>query len=86
MSRNFITPIADEGMYVLDTGSWRNFRPVMDKKKCHDCGICFTFCPVNAISRADGRFEINLTYCKGCAICARECPRDAINMITEGDK
>lgn len=32
--RLHITPIGDDGMYVLDTASWRVFRPVMNKEKC----------------------------------------------------
>ena len=31
--RLHITPIGDDGMYILDTASWRVFRPVMDKEK-----------------------------------------------------
>ena len=48
--RLHITPIGDEGMYILDTASWRVYRPVMDKEKCIDCGMCLAFCPVNAVA------------------------------------
>jgi 2-oxoacid:acceptor oxidoreductase delta subunit (pyruvate/2-ketoisovalerate family) len=27
------------------TGSWRNMRPVVDKKKCIGCGTCVKYCP-----------------------------------------
>ena len=30
----YITPIGNDGIYVLDTASWRVFRPVMNKEKC----------------------------------------------------
>ena len=29
-----ITPIGNDGLYILDTASWRVFRPVMNKEKC----------------------------------------------------
>ena len=36
------------------TGSWRTFKPILDKDKCVDCdncicGICKVECPVKAI-------------------------------------
>ncbi|MCD8098898.1 MAG: 4Fe-4S binding protein [Lachnospiraceae bacterium] len=80
-----ITPIGNDGMYILDTASWRVHRPVMNKEKCVDCGMCLSYCPVNAIiGTADGRFEITYDYCKGCGICANECPKGAIDMVLEG--
>ena len=27
------------------TGSWRVFRPVVDKEKCNECGFCAMYCP-----------------------------------------
>ncbi|WP_094607206.1 Ferredoxin-type protein NapF [Sporomusa silvacetica DSM 10669] len=85
-NRQHIAPIGDEGLYILDTGSWRNFRPVIDQEKCSKCGLCFTFCPVNSISRVDNEYQISMSYCKGCGICANECPRKAIDMVPEGGK
>ena len=83
--RQYITPVGDTGMYILDTASWRVFRPVMDKEKCVECGMCLTYCPVNAIvGREDNTYEITYEYCKGCGICAQECPRKAIEMVSEG--
>ena len=62
------------------TGSWRSFRPIKDKSKCTKCGLCWLFCPENAINE---KFEINYDYCKGCGICANECPFKAIRMEKE---
>ena len=31
------------------TGSWRVFRPVVNKEKCNACGLCSLYCPDNAI-------------------------------------
>lgn len=84
-NRVHITPIGDEGIYILDTGKWRKVRPVMDKEKCTECGICLVFCPVNSVSRDDEKkYHISMDYCKGCGICANECPIKAIDMIKEG--
>lgn len=80
-----ITPKGGEGMYVLDTASWRIFRPVMDKKKCVECGMCMAYCPVNSVIFRDEKYVITYDYCKGCGICAKECPREAIDMKPEAD-
>lgn len=82
--RKYLTPVGDESLYILDTGSWRNFRPVINKEKCSNCGICSTYCPVNSIFKEDGQIKISMQYCKGCGICANECPKKAIDMIVEG--
>lgn len=85
--RKHVTPLGNDGMYVLDTASWRIVRPVMDKEKCINCGICMGYCPVNAISRDESKvFYISYDYCKGCGICAAECPKKAIDMVPEGGK
>ena len=83
--RPFITPIGNEGLYVLNTASWRTVRTVMEKKNCSECGICLTICPVNSISRdGAGNCQISYDYCKGCGLCAAECPKKAIVMVKEG--
>jgi len=80
-----ITPIGNDGMYILDTASWRILRPVMDKENCIECGMCLAYCPVNAIIKSeDNSYEITYDYCKGCGICANECPKKAIDMVLEG--
>lgn len=62
------------------TGGWRVLKPVRDKAKCKKCGICWQFCPENAINE---NFDANLKYCKGCGICAKECVFGAIKMVKE---
>ena len=70
----FVTPLGDDGMYILDTAAWRTERPVIDKQLCLNCGLCMGYCPVNSI------------YCKGCGICSVECPKKAVSMVPEGGK
>lgn len=75
------------------TGSWRNMRPVVDKKKCIGCGTCVKYCPEAVIelrienqelnAKEKGKAEIDLEYCKGCGVCAVECPVKAILMKKE---
>lgn len=83
-ARNFVTPIGNEGIYILDTAAWRTERPVMDKDKCVECGLCMAFCPVNSIGRKEAAHFIDYNYCKGCGVCATECPKKAIDMKPEG--
>ena len=66
------------------TGSWRTFRPVLDRTKCTNCLLCHVYCPEGCITiREDETIDINLDYCKGCGICGEECPVNAIVMIGE---
>ncbi len=66
------------------TGGWRSFRPVFDSEKCRKCGMCWQFCPDNAIKKnKKGEFVVDYDYCKGCGICAKHCPFKAIKMVKE---
>jgi len=69
-----------------ETGDWRSQRPLLDSEKCNRCGLCWMYCPDNAIRPEQDSFKILYTYCKGCGICAKECPRGAISMVTEERK
>jgi len=82
--KKFVTPVGNQGMYVLDTASWRVYRPVIDKQLCVNCGICLSYCPVNSVRYDQEQgYIISYDYCKGCGICAVECPRKAISMVKE---
>ncbi|RLF48961.1 MAG: hypothetical protein DRN20_03370 [Thermoplasmata archaeon] len=63
------------------TGTWRTFRPVINKEKCVNCLLCWFYCPDGAIKRVSDGVEVDYDYCKGCGICANECPVKAITMV-----
>ncbi|MDD5037916.1 MAG: 4Fe-4S binding protein [Dehalococcoidales bacterium] len=66
------------------TGDWKSQKPILDKKKCTKCGLCFIYCPEGCIRPdAEGYFIPDLFYCKGCGICDIECPTKAIKMVEE---
>ena len=66
------------------TGTWRDFRPVLDQSKCIKCLLCWISCPEGTVRRADDdSVSIDYDYCKGCGICANECPKKAITMVRE---
>jgi pyruvate ferredoxin oxidoreductase delta subunit len=69
------------------TGTWRVFKPILDKKKCVNCLRCWIYCPeATVIRNKDGSVEIDYEYCKGCGICADVCNVKAIVMEREGKK
>ncbi len=65
------------------TGSWRSFRPVIDREKCIGCGLCKKFCPDVCIEIKDKKAEVDYDYCKGCLICKSVCPVQAISSEEE---
>ncbi len=67
----------------IKTGSWRTFRPIVDREKCRGCGICEKFCPDGAINVVNGKAVVDYDYCKGCLICVKECPFNAIDKERE---
>ncbi len=68
----------------VETGAWRSLRPVIDRDKCHRCGLCHIFCPDGVISLdAHGYPEMDYEHCKGCLICLVQCPTHAIKAIPE---
>jgi len=64
------------------TGTWRVFKPYIDKTKCIKCWRCWIFCPDLAVERGEYP-SIDYEYCKGCGICSNECPVNAIEMRRE---
>ena len=62
------------------TGGWRTLKPARDKSKCTKCGLCWMYCPDNAINE---NFDVDYDFCKGCGICANICPVKCIKMVKE---
>jgi 2-oxoacid:acceptor oxidoreductase delta subunit (pyruvate/2-ketoisovalerate family) len=75
--------IGGSGGRVVETGSWRTFKPVIDNEICVGCGLCEVYCPESCISKSKSVFAIDYRYCKGCGICAHECPAHAVTMMKE---
>jgi len=49
--------------------------------KCTGCGVCWTVCPYQAISKGeDGRAVVNEALCKGCGVCVSSCRSGAMDL------
>lgn len=48
--------------------------------RCIGCGLCIESCPVQTISRVDGRARIHLSNCIRCYCCHEVCPEQAITL------
>lgn len=68
----------------LPTGSWRNFKPIIDYDVCTQCWTCIDYCPEGVIAKTDDGPKIDYDFCKGCGVCSSECPVQAIHMEPEG--
>jgi NAD-dependent dihydropyrimidine dehydrogenase PreA subunit len=55
----------------------------ISKNKCVGCGICITYCPVDAIFINNGVAEVDHDKCIFCRSCIEECPQNAIREILE---
>ena len=52
----------------------------IDQETCIACDQCRQHCRFNAISVADGQYEVNRFACEGCGVCEYVCPVEAIEM------
>ncbi|ETX04729.1 MAG: hypothetical protein ETSY2_27140 [Candidatus Entotheonella gemina] len=67
------------------TGSWRQFRPVLQPEKCTRCWLCFVWCPEAAITLDHDEYPVvDYDVSKGCLLCAHECPTHAFSVEQEG--
>lgn len=49
--------------------------------KCTGCGVCWTVCPYQAISKGeDGKAVVNEALCKGCGVCVSSCRSGALDL------
>jgi len=55
--------------------------PVVDRKRCKQCGVCAGHCPVGSLSFVKDEFpKIDKTKCIKCYCCQEFCPHDAIRL------
>jgi len=47
-------------------------------EKCSGCGICYSICPFEAISRNGEKIKINFEKCQLCGMCSSICPSSTI--------
>jgi heterodisulfide reductase subunit A len=53
----------------------------LQPSKCTGCGVCWTVCPYQAISKGeDGRAVVNEALCKGCGVCVSSCRSGALDL------
>lgn len=57
-------------------------KPVIDRKKCNDCGDCVEVCPVNVFAKEKGKVVVKKAEeCIGCRACEGQCPTNAIKVL-----
>ncbi|MEW6080265.1 MAG: 4Fe-4S binding protein [Bacillota bacterium] len=56
----------------------------VEGRVCDNCGACIEVCPVEAISRLDGRLHVDPDMCTQCGACIEECPHGVI--VDRGDE
>jgi len=57
-----------------------NELPIIDYKKCNECGECSNICVFDAIDNIQGKPVVNKFFCEGCGACEVFCPQKAISM------
>ncbi|MFW6280699.1 MAG: 4Fe-4S dicluster domain-containing protein [Halanaerobium sp.] len=57
-----------------------HFIPEIDHQECSQCEICIDKCPIDAITKENGRIKINKDICLGCGVCVRACPYQTIEL------
>ena len=49
--------------------------------KCSGCGVCWSVCPYQAISRGEDSISVvNEALCKGCGVCVSSCRSGALDL------
>jgi Pyruvate/2-oxoacid:ferredoxin oxidoreductase delta subunit len=57
-----------------------HFIPEIYHQECSQCEICIDKCPIDAITKENGRIKINKDVCLGCGVCVRSCPNQTIEL------
>ncbi len=74
--------------------SRQGYIPIFLKKKCINCGLCFSACPDMVFQFKKGTFQgkekminqgLDYYHCKGCLRCVEVCPVNALVLGKEAD-
>ena len=56
-------------------------KPVIDSKKCTNCGTCVEICPVEVFAKEGDKIVVKKPKeCIGCRACEVQCPEEAIKV------
>ena len=59
-------------------------KPIIDRDKCDNCGLCVSVCGCGALVMLEGVLTtIEVEECRWCTICELVCPREAIRCPFE---
>jgi heterodisulfide reductase subunit A len=73
---------ASEALVLVDRG-YVEMEPntaYVVAEECSGCKTCIPLCPYTAITRVDGKAQINPVLCKGCGTCVAACPSGSIRQ------
>lgn len=74
----YYTPLKEDGSQA----KFLKAKPVTDRSRCNQCGICANVCPMESISRED--CGIISGICIKCQACVKSCPSQA-KYFSDGD-
>ena len=80
MPSTFICQLAGLAANSRVTRVLIEYKPLILKDLCKNCGVCAEACPVNAISTASDYPVINRKACIRCYCCQELCPNNAIEL------
>jgi MinD superfamily P-loop ATPase len=56
-------------------------KPIINKQKCHVCGLCVDVCKCGALVMKDNTIQIvKIEECGWCGMCELVCPDGAISL------
>jgi NAD-dependent dihydropyrimidine dehydrogenase PreA subunit len=61
----------------------RTMPPVIDRKLCNLCGICYKLCPQDVFGPIKGQEPPTIDYPRECwywAVCVMDCPVEAVSL------
>lgn len=58
-------------------------KAVIDPNRCIGCGKCQNSCRFDAVTKMDGKYQVNEYACEGCGVCEYVCPEEAVQLHTD---